>query len=45
MKDIRNEAAQKATAKSAKETAERKLKKAKISLDKIADYVPTNIVI
>ena len=40
MEDMRNEAAQKAELKSARETAERMIRKGRISLEEIADYVP-----
>ncbi len=41
MEDMRNEAAQKAVLDSAKETAERMIRKGKMSLEEIADYIPT----
>ena len=41
MEDMRNEAAQKAELKSARETAERLIKKGKMSLEDIADCVPS----
>ena len=40
MEDMRNEAAQKAELKSAKETAERLIKKGKMTLEEIAECVP-----
>lgn len=40
MEDMRNEAAEKAALDNARETAERMIRKGKISLDEIADYVP-----
>ena len=40
MEDMRNEAAKKAVLDSARETAERMIKKGKMSLEEIADYVP-----
>ncbi len=40
MEDMRNEAAQKAELKSARETAERMIKDRELSLEKIAHYVP-----
>ena len=40
MEDMRNEAAQKAELKSAKETAERSIKKGKMTLEEIAECVP-----
>ena len=41
MEDMRNEAAQKAVLDSGKETAERMIRKGKMSLEEIADYIPT----
>lgn len=40
MEDMRNEAAQKAELKSARETAERLIKKGKMALEEIAECVP-----
>ena len=40
MEDMRNEAAQKAALDNAKEIAKRMIKKGKMSLEEIADYVP-----
>ena len=40
MEDMRNEAAQKAELKSARETAERLIKKGKMTLEEIAECVP-----
>ena len=41
MEDMRNEAAQKAELKSARETARRMIKDGELSLEKIARYVPS----
>ena len=41
LEDMRNEAAQKAVLDSARETAERLIKKRKMSLEEIADCVPS----
>ena len=40
MEDMRNEAAQKAELKNARETATRMIKKGKMSLEEIAEYIP-----
>ncbi len=40
MEDMRNEAAKAATLESARETARRMIKKGKLPLEEIADYVP-----
>lgn len=40
LEDMRNEAAQNAELKSARETAERLIKKGKMTLDEIAECVP-----
>jgi len=40
MEDMRNEVAQKAELKNARETAARMIKKGKMSLEEIAEYIP-----
>ena len=40
MEDMRNEAAREAALENARETARRMIKKGKMSLEEIADYVP-----